>query len=78
MKIAGLQHKVVRQAVTNVSDKLPLSAGQKYAKLQVLLLFSGPLVLIGLLDYHLLFNSLTLNKHISPVSFCPALIFNLP
>jgi hypothetical protein len=54
------------------------SSGQKYAKMQVFLLFSGPMVLIGLLNYHLLFHSLTLNKHISPLSFYPALIYNLP
>jgi len=54
--------------------ELPPSSGQKYAKLQVLLFFSGPMVLIGLLSYHLLFHSLTLNKHISPISFCPAFI----
>jgi len=59
-------------------NKLPPSSGQKYVKLQVLLLFSGPMVLIGLLNYHLLFYSLTLNKPISPVSFHPALIYNLP
>lgn len=42
-----------------------------------MLLFLGPTILTGLLNYQILFHSLAMNGHAGPpVSFCPALVYN--